>query len=73
MWLILGISVINLLDKFQISKTINADNFLDALKIFYVKISPLIIIAWSTRTAIVNVNAFQKYVWMENYRYNWLF
>ena len=43
----LGISVIDLADRFQISKTTAADTFLDVLNIHYVKISPLII--WPER------------------------
>ena len=39
----LGIPVINLTDRFQISKITVADTFLDVLDILYVKISPLII------------------------------
>ena len=39
----LGIPVINLTDRFQISKITIADTFLDVLDILYVKISPLII------------------------------
>ena len=43
MQLRLGISVIDLADRFQIFKTTAADTFLDVLDILYVKISPLII------------------------------
>ena len=43
----LGIRVINLADRFQISKTTAADTFLDVLDVLYVKISPLII--WPER------------------------
>ena len=43
----LGIRVINLADRFQISKTTAADTFLDVLDVLYVKISPLII--WTER------------------------
>ena len=43
----LGIPVIDLADRFQISKTTAADTFLDVLDILYVKISPLII--WPER------------------------
>ena len=39
----LGIPVINLADRFQISKITVADTFLGVLDILYVKISPLII------------------------------
>ena len=39
----LRIPVINLADRFQISKITVADTFLDVLDILYVKISPLII------------------------------
>ena len=47
MQLRLGIRVINLADRFQISKTTAADTFLDVLDVLYVKISPLII--WPER------------------------
>ena len=43
MWLRLGIPVIDLANRFQISKTAAADTFLDVLDILYVKISPLIL------------------------------
>ena len=43
----LGIPVIDLADRFQISKTTAADTFMDVLDILYVKISPLII--WPER------------------------
>ena len=46
----LGIPVIDLADRFQISKTTAADTFLDVLDILYVKISPLII--WPERSEL---------------------
>ena len=52
----LGIPVIELADTFHISKTTDADTFLDVLNI---KISPFII--WPERPlANVNANVFQK-------------
>ena len=52
----LGIPVIDLADTFHISKTTDADTFLDVLDI---KISPFI--TWPERpVANVNANVFQK-------------
>ena len=45
----LGIPVIDLADRCQISKTTAADTFLDVVDILYVKISPLINIIWPER------------------------
>ena len=39
----LGVSVIDLADRFQISKTTAADTFLEILNIFFIKLTPLVI------------------------------
>ena len=43
----LGVSVIDLADRFQISKTTAADTFLEILNIFFIKLTPLVI--WPER------------------------
>ena len=43
----LGVSVIDLADRFQISKTTAADTFLEILNIFLIKLTPLVI--WPER------------------------
>ena len=39
----LGASVIDLADRFQISKTTTADAFLEILNIFFIKLTPFVI------------------------------
>ena len=39
----LGVSVIDLADRFQISKTTAADTFLEILNIFFIKLTPLVV------------------------------
>ena len=43
----LSVSVIDLADRFQISKTTAADTFLEILNIFFIKLTPLVI--WPER------------------------
>ena len=68
MQLRLGISVIDLADRFQNSKTTAADTFLDVLDIFYAKMSPLI--KWSQRPKLQTSLPMCFINWVQNYSHH---